>query len=1031
MKKTIYTFGLALVFLFLSACGKKDNTDEIILPFETNQVKVIKAQPVPDESVKVNKLLDPETGDVVITAELISENKFTPKNILAEIKVKKYNDKLAALTIATSTNCENSRIIFPAIIKGLTNLQVFVKADNIVAANSDFFDTCDGEDKTIEIKINDGVVLQGNVKRADGTPVRNFHLRATPLGLYEKPVNPGHINKTITTDKDGDFKISGLFSEHYKFYLRTDDEPSITTNVYLGDEINFINFVFPKFKQCNINGVVVYETSGEPAEGIKVTFTDQVGRKTKDKTNINGKFKITGLKKSYLHGSLTIDEPEFAVVKRRIDYNYNGHDIQLLLRETGAVTGKVITENGSPVPGIKVKITPTYHSQTSKANFNDSQSQWEIRSAYSAEATTLTDANGDYSILKAAAPETYQAEILSDAYFLVHDNKPIIKVMPEKTTECDITVTMKPVVMLKVIDEKGEVILSYSFNSQTKTPNTSCGFGSSINLQEGEEWGRLELNMTGKAAVLSIKVETDDGKMAETNGIMIVSGKTNFVVLTLAETLPIVAAGFVYDHDMQPLADKPVWARQLQNKKSGHGISDHLGYFEITGMDVKNGEKIELSTYHANIRPKTNVFAGVDNIEWILPEPKIIKGRVCIETSDNPATNFSVGLFNNYNKKSFISENGRFAFPANKSHRAKWQKGKICAYVEGYTPATVEFDFEDSGICDVGDIIVNEKPGTIKGRVIDDSGNTMSVEVGLFRKSGGSGHQVLNVKSDSTDGTFVFEDVPLETFTIMAFSRIHTAESKPIKLSSGEILTIPDLVIITTNSTLVDFNFILPDGAPAANAHINYFGENSDKNGYLEKRVRFGVYNNWTVTLNGHTYYSGEFIINKNTTQLTVQLNASSKITGKATINGMPINNAKISFQLGRKWFRATAFSGNFEFEGPQGQYIVTCQKHKCVANVKLTESGPNEIDFKSGSGTFELQFPFKDKWMASISLIINGIHATITRLDTNSDKKQANMTELPAGEYSIYAYCRNEDFRTNITVKSTLKSGETKRIKL
>ncbi len=1022
-------FGLAFVFLFFSACGKKDNTDEIKLPLETKQVKkVLETQPASDESVKVNKILESETGDVVITAELISENKFTPKNILAEIKVKKYNDKLAALTIATSTNYDDGRIIFPAIIKGLTNLHIFVKADNIAATFSDFFDTCDGEDKTIEIKINDGVVLQGNVKHDDGIPVKTFYLRATPRGLYEKPVNPAHINKYITTDKDGDFKITGLLSGHYKFYLRTGDSPSITTNVYLGDEVNFINFVFPKLglKYQDLNGIVLYELSEAPAEGIKVIFTDQMGKKYKDTTDITGKFKITVLKK-YLHGHLVIDEPEFAVVKRRLEYRYNGHMMKLLLRETGSVTGKVITENGSPVQGVKVKITPTYHRQTSKANFNYSQSQWEVRAAYSADATTSTDENGDYTILKAAAPETYQAEISSDAYFLPNGKNPALKVMPGKTTECEITVTMKPVVMLKVIDEKGEIILSYSFNSKTKTPNSSYGFGSSIDLKEGEEWGRLELGMQEKTAVLSVKVETDDGKMAETNGIMIVSGKTNFVVLTLAETLPIIAAGFVYDHDMQPLVDKSIWARQ--EKDTSHGSSDHLGYFEITGMNIKKGTEVKLNTSHANIQLETNVLAGVDNIEWVLREPKIIKGRVCIETSDNPATNFNIGLYNDYNKKNFISENGKFSLPANKNSNMKWQKGKLYAYIEGYAPATVEFDFDGSGICDVGDIIVNEKTGTIKGRVIDDSGNPMSVDVGLLKKKGNSYHHILNARSDKSDGTFVFEDLPLETLTVTAFSKINTAASKPIKLNSGEILTIPDLIIVSSNSTLVDFNFLLPDGAPAANAHINYFGENSDKNGYLEKRIRFGNYNSWEIMLNGRTYYSDEFTINKNTTQLTVQLNSSSKITGRATINGVPINNTKISFQLGRKWFRVTVFNGNFEFEGSQGKYVVACQKHKCVAEVKLTESGPNEINFKSGSGTFKFQFPFPGKWLTDISLKINGMHSTMARTRTGNNDNQAKVTELPAGEYRIYVYCRDSNFTTNFSTTATLKTGETKKI--
>ena len=1032
MKKTIYIFALALGLLFfLSSCGKKENTDKINSQLETKPVKkVVKKQPTADESVAVNKKFAPEITDVVITAELISDNKFTPKNILAEIKIKKYNENLAGICIASSTNCENSKIIFPPIIKGLTNVHIFVKADNIAATSSDFFDTCDGEDKTIEIKIDDGVVLRGNVKLDDGTPVKYFYLRATPRGVSKKQLSHAYINKNITTDKDGDFEINGLLSEHYKLYLKLNKLSSITTNVYLGDEVNFINFVFPKrgLQYQDINGCVLYEESENPAEGIKVTFTDQLGRKYRDVADINGKFKII-VPKKYLHGYLVIDEPDFAVVKRRIEYNYNGKKIKLLLRETGSVEGKVVTESGTPVSGVNVKITPTYYSQSSKANFNNSQSQWKNREAYSADAATPTDENGNYTILKAAAPDTYQAEISSDVYFLPNGKNPKVKVEAGKTTECDIKVTMKPVVMLKVIDEEGDIILDYSFNSQTKTPNSSYGFGGSMNLKADEEWGRLNLGMYEKNAVLSVKVQTDDGKMAETNGIMITSGKTNFVVLTLAEELPIIAAGFVYDYDMQPVIDKYIWARQ--EKESSSARSDHLGYFEITGANIKKGNQIKLNVDHANIRSETNVIAGADNIEWVLPEPKIIKGRVCIETTDNPATNFSIGLYNNYQKKNFISENGNFSLTANNNSNEDWKNGEIRAYIDGYAPATVKFDFDGLNICDVGDIIINEKPGTIKGRVIDGSGNPMSVKVNLLKKNCNNYYRILNAKSDENDGTFIFENVPLETFTIMAVSKINVAVSKPIKLNSGEIRAIPDLIILSTNSSLVNFNFILPDGSSVANAFITYFGENTDEKGCLKKRIRFGGYNNWTVTVNSHTYYSDEFIIDKNTAQLIIQLKSSSIMTGRATINGVPINNAKISFWLKSKWIKVTVFNGSFEFEGPPGEYIVACQKHKCIADVKLTESGANEIDFKSGSGTFNFQLPFKGKWLLDFYLKINGGNANLARIRTDNNAEQAEVTELPAGEYNIYFNCLDSSFSTNFSIKAILNSGETKKIKL
>ena len=97
--------GLAFTLLFFASCGKKESADEIKLPFETKQVakKVVKKHP-PKKSKKSekSKILRKSAG-VLITAELISENKITPKNLFAEI-ITKNNDKSPALSIASSTN---------------------------------------------------------------------------------------------------------------------------------------------------------------------------------------------------------------------------------------------------------------------------------------------------------------------------------------------------------------------------------------------------------------------------------------------------------------------------------------------------------------------------------------------------------------------------------------------------------------------------------------------------------------------------------------------------------------------------------------------------------------------------------------------------------------------------------------------------------------------------------------------------------------------------------------------------------------
>jgi len=1025
-KNHFVIFILALTFLFFASCGKKKSDDEIKLPPETKRIskKVVKKPPQKKSKKSKSSFNLKKSEGVLIIAELISENKITPQNLFAEIKNK---NKFPALSIVSSTNYNDGQITFPKIKKGLTNLQIVVKADNIAETTSDFFDTLNGKNKTIKIKIEQGVVWRGNVKYADGSPVTNFYLRATPRGLYENQKNIGHINKNIIADKDGDFKITGLLNEYYKIQLLAENAGPIVTNVYFCNQINFINFVFPVVEFFNLHGIVLYEKNNEPAEKIKIIFTCQPEKKIKVVTNIKGEFKIKIPKGKYYNEQLKIDEPGFAVVKRAVNFTYANKKIILYLRKVGAVEGKITAPDKKPISGIKVKLLPTYRNLiVKKSRFTDSQSQWNNREAYAVEASEFSDESGSYSISRVAAPESYNIEINSDVYFLPTTKPIVVKVMPGKTTKCDITLLAKPVVMLKFLEKSGEPILNYSLNAESKSANSSYEFGSDINLSKNEEWGRVELGMIDKNAMLSLMAKSKDGKIGETNNILISSGKTNFIVLTANNTPKMSVSGFIYDYQTKPIIDK-----QIMGYCHSGGVtakSDHLGYFELKNLAVKKNENIKLSLWYFETRYETNVVAGANDIEWMLPEPKAIIGRVCLGNDECPVTNFAVGLNFVVNCKSFKSNNGTFKIFVNTSSGGKWKTGKVVARIDGYSPKSVNFNFNKESVCDVGNIIIKEKPGTIKGRVIDDLYEPMSVEVGLLKKYGNNFHQILTVNSCPKDGTFIFENVPLENFTVVAYSRIRSVESKPFELKSGEIKIIPDLIIVTTNSTVVNFNFLLPDGEPAENAEVKYFNKSTDENGELTERIRFGIYENLEVDLNGQTYYSEKFVINKDTARITVQLKSSSKIIGTATFDDKPLNNMRLDFKLNKHYY-ATVFNGKFEFNGPEGLYSVFCRKKKCVSEIKLTKNGSNTIKFQKGTGTFDIEFP-KENWNAYLILKFGEAFFQIDNIDGNAKMKNAKSTNLPAGEYKIIAHYYDDKTSSNITVNTILKSGETKKIK-
>jgi len=112
------------------------------------------------------------------------------------------------------------------------------------------------------------------------------------------------------------------------------------------------------------------------------------------------------------------------------------------------------------------------------------------------------------------------------------------------------------------------------------------------------------------------------------------------------------------------------------------------------------------------------------------------------------------------------------------------------------------------------------------------------------------------------------------------------------------------------------------------------------------------------------------------------------------------------------------------------GKYTVFCIKRKITTIADLEESGDNIINFKSGTGTFEFELPHEGKWKISLFKEISHINVPIAipiRVYNNKSEKSSNIQD---GEYIITAYCSDEANKTNITVKSTIKSGETKKIR-
>lgn len=499
-------------------------------------------------------------------------------------------------------------------------------------------------------------------------------------------------------------------------------------------------------------------------------------------------------------------------------------------------------------------------------------------------------------------------------------------------------------------------------------------------------------------------------------------GKEYKFILTLSNSVVANVSGFIYDKDMNPCVNMNISAYSQGNFERAK--TDYLGFFEISGMNVEKGTKIRLSTYYKHAYLRTNVLAG-EIIEWAVPEPNKIIGKVYIDDIYNPATNFSIKI----NSNSFPFKNENFSLSI--GNDALKSEIILNIFVPGFAPEIKKYTWKsNSNILDVGDIIIKNKPAEINGRVVDYDGYPVSARISLRRIIDGNEKEILSSETDDVNGIFNFKNLPMGTYYIYAGTKFVSAASEKFELHSDEIYTAPDLVIVNTNLANVSFQFVIPDGNPAANARISYFNKSTDENGFLKEKIRPGNYNSWNVTIGEDSYTTDKIKIEKYTEEITVNLIPIPLITGKVTLDNKPLDGVYLRFRGNSNSYSATVFAGKFELKAKSGKYIVTCRDKKVAAVVELSQSGENEINFKSGDATLEFAFSVEGNWNVNLSKKIDNKSVNIASYNSVNDSNN-KITELPAGEYRINAYCRSKDFRTNISTMATLKSGEAKEIKL
>ena len=903
-----------------------------------------------------------EESGVVITAKLITDKNIDKEDLYAKIMPERKIGYQRSRAV-TSVHSKDNKITFPPIKQGTERLRIIVKVNGFAESYSDYFNTTNSKDKTVEVKLLSSVKLSGNAIRSDGMVITNFHIYGYPRGIYEAHDSPGHISQRITTDENGAFEIEDLLPEHYSINFSPTDAYGLRTNILLySDSKNYIELVFPKLQHRNINGTVKYEQSDTPAEGIEVKCVVELGQKKifKTITDKDGRFSFF-LPIGQFNSTLIVNESGYAK-SEYIFYKNIKREIVFLLYETGTLMGTIKTESGNPLSGIKVRIIPNSSPSSAPAkkakntvsllsDYTDRKiiSTCEIQSKY------YSNESGAYIISNIASPQLYSIIIdqwEDNNYYFPLDYEKKIKIEPGETTIHDITMYRKPIVLVKLKDQEGSPVLRYLLRYELKYKGSSSGNGDSVNLSD-DDWFRIDVCGIYTKGKLSLEAKTKDWRYAKVKDIIIDPDKTNKILLTLSDIDSPDVSGFVYRHDMNPLIGRSIHAKS--NDESGNGYYDYNGYFVITGMGVKRGDKIELTTHYEENIYRTNVFAGKNDVIWTLPKPHKICGRVCIGDIHSPATNFTFSIINKYSK-TFYSQDGFFSLPVDKYNIENDFEIKIS--VPGYLPEYITGNFDDFKISNpynIGDIIIL-KPSTITGRIVDNNSIPLNAFVSLMEiKDDSKPKDILNVRNDKTDGTFKFTGLPPGNYYIKASAEFAHTKSDLFELYSNEIYSLPDLMINNTNVTEVLFEFILPDGTKAANVKVNHFNKFTDENGYLKSEIIHGKYRGWKIRIDEKLYSSDIISINSDTKNITVKLDYLPSICGTVTLDDQPLESGNLIFYNKNNSASTRISDGKFEVKAVPGKYTVN-SNNGAMGIIELSESGPNKINLRNGTGRSRIE---------------------------------------------------------------------------
>jgi len=959
---------------------------------------------------------------VVITAQINAARPALLSNLTVRIQPDNNAgwDHVSAARVADATG---PAIILPPILRGLTGLRLEVTSPRCARSFSAPFDTRDGQDKIVPVTLLEGVLVHGRALRDDGTPAGTFQLSGAPGELYDLPRGAGTVNETVTTAGDGAYVCATFLPNFYRLRATCEQAQPIRTNLLVDAEGTLLDLTFhaPRFR--TVNGKVLIERTKEPVPNAMVQWNEGPLCAT---TDVAGVFALRVPVDGQFFGRLSVAHENYAGVQRYVQRGYRGQTLTLLLREAAQIAGTVRYEDGTPVSGVYVNVEATQQPTRPRASvaFGSENDYWEEHMPCQYATRMPSDAQGGYVVSNVAAPQTYRVDVQGQRCRLLRPepNAAAISTRVGVVNQCDLTVRRTPTVLVKLLDQQRvpvcayELLMEYHFGDE----RGQQGGGRTQAEVDADGWYCLpEWSVRHEAALLTLHATTNEGLAAETNDLRVANTGTNFIVLAGSGTNEPGLCGYLYDSNDEPQVDAQMYAYQEAMRRSlGNARTDHLGFFEFAGAGEATGGMVRLGAYFNDTGYATNVAVSTTPIIWRLPPLRAVRGRVCLERADAPATNFAVA-FDLYNQRAFSADDGRFSMPV-EDHSAT--AGMVYAFVGDYAPAQAAFCLDAQGQCDVGDLIVSATAGTLRGRVVSERSQPLSAQATLVRA--GARQEQVSAQTDAQDGRYEFTRLPTGSYQVAAYKsgQSGSVRSAWIALNAQDVVDVPDLVLQMTNAALVRLTFVMADGTPAVGMRVSQLNNaTTDAQGTVEDYWRLGPYDNVFLYIDNDRYFAEPFVIAADTRELRVTLLALERIAGTVTLDGQPLAHGYINLRgEGNRYFSCSVRNGAFSVQAMPGAYMAVCPDKKVASPVTLAAGDQNTIAFVSGTASLTITFPFAATWNASFELNLAGTSVGIAHAaKENTDTLDVN--NLPEGAYRVYLYGHASDAQTNMQCNVTL----------